>query len=60
MDDCIDGALLNAGLNALPLGVNMTVFRQYEPWQTDVVAETRTCTWQKVLERLNVAKCETS
>ncbi|MCJ1223791.1 hypothetical protein MMC12_000434 [Toensbergia leucococca] len=46
------------GLNALPPHINMTVFQQFEPVPTDALFEAKTCTWAKVLGRLNVASCK--
>ena len=45
-----------SGLNALPPGVNMTIFKQTEPWVNDEV-EMKTCTWLAVSKGEPISTC---
>ena len=44
------------GWNALPPHVNITMFKQSEPW-TNPAAELRTCTWQAALNGRSTLSC---
>ena len=44
------------GLNALPPHVNVTLFRQTEPWISQT-AEASSCTWKEITEGGNVDAC---
>ena len=46
------------GMNALPSGVNMTIFEQQEAW-TNPTAELTTCTWLAVAKGAAVSTCHT-
>ncbi|MCJ1225206.1 hypothetical protein MMC12_001855 [Toensbergia leucococca] len=47
------------GLNALPPGMNVTMFEQKEPW-TNPAAELYTCTWEAVSRGSAVSACPSS
>ena len=48
----------NIGSNALPPGLNLTVFQQFEQRQTDPSIEVKTCTWKAVQDRKAVSLCK--
>ena len=47
------------GLNALPRGVNITIFQQLEPW-TNPTNELKSCTWDAASSREPLSRCATS
>ena len=47
------------GLDALPPGVNVTIFQQTNAtYQTDAMAEAASCPWQAVMNGLPISSCQ--
>ena len=50
--------LVSPGLNALPPHVNLTLYRQFEPYPSSTAAQLSTCAWQHIIDGQDVRACQ--